>query len=153
MGPGLRVYACIAPSGDVPLNNKATDIRAALPPHPAMIWDLLIRISGWGLFMLLIAAYVTGEEFQHTHLLIGYAIAVLVVASIFWMLIRPHSARFPGFALSPRTITALLQNVSSTAQPHATRMPTLGVAFICVILTVLALCAVIIMLITHTLWV
>ena len=59
------------------------DIRAEMPMRPDMIWDLLIRLSGVALFVLLVVAYSTGEEFPHTHVMIGYAIATLLVVGIF----------------------------------------------------------------------
>ena len=70
------------------------DIRAEMPVRPDMIWDWLIRLSGIALVVLLVVAYSTGEEFQHTHVMIGYAIAVVVVAGTFWEIVRPHHARF-----------------------------------------------------------
>jgi hypothetical protein len=59
------------------------DIGAEMPVRPDMIWDLLIRLSGVALFVLLVVAYSTGEEFPHTHVMIGYAIATLLVVGIF----------------------------------------------------------------------
>jgi cytochrome b len=119
------------------------DIRAEMPVRPDMIWDLLIRLSGIALFVLLVVAYSTGEEFPHTHVMIGYAIATLVAAGIFWAVVRPHHAQFPPTVYSPRGIKVLFQN--------ADRVPkTLASVFL--ILAALPLCALILMLLTHTLW-
>ena len=119
------------------------DIRAETPVRPDMIWDLLIRLSGIALLVLLVIAYSTGEEFPHTHVMIGYAIAALVAVGIFWAVIRPHHVQFPPTVYSPRGIKALFQN--------ADRVPkTLASMFL--ILAALPLCALILMLLTHTLW-
>jgi cytochrome b len=119
------------------------DIRAEMPVRPDMIWDLLIRLSGIALFVLLIVAYSTGEEFPHTHMMIGYAIAALAAAGIFWAIVRPHHARFPPTVYSPRGIKALFQNTD--------RIPkTLASMFL--ILAAIPLCALILMLLTHTVW-
>ena len=119
------------------------DIRAEMPVRPDMIWDLLIRISGVALFILLIAAYSTGEEFPHTHTMIGYAIATLLAAGIFWAVVRPHHAQFPPTVYSLRGVKVLFQN--------AGRVPkTLASVFL--IMAALPLCALILMLLTHTLW-
>jgi len=119
------------------------DTRAEMPARPDMIWDMLIRLSGIALFALLVIAYSTGEEYPHTHMMLGYAIAALVAVSIFWAVVRPHHAQFPPTAYSPRGIKALLQN--------ADRVPkTLVSAFL--ILAALPLCALILMMLTHTLW-
>jgi cytochrome b len=119
------------------------DIRAGMPMRPDMIWDLLIRLSGIALFVLLVVAYSTGEEFPHTHVMIGYAIATLAAATIFWAIVRPHGARFPSTVYSPREIKAQFQN--------ADRIPkTLASVFL--ILAALPLSALILMLLTHMLW-
>jgi cytochrome b len=119
------------------------DVRAETPVRPDMIWDLLIRLSGIALFILLVIAYSTGEEYPHTHVMIGYAIAALVVFGIFWAVVRPHHAQFPPTVYSPRGIMALFEN--------AERVPkTLASVFL--ILAALPLCALILMLMTHTLW-
>ncbi len=119
------------------------DTRADMPARPEMIWDLLIRLSGIALLILLVVAYSTGEEFPHTHVMIGYAIAILVAAGIFWAIVRPRHVRFPSTVYSPGGIKALFQN--------ADRVPrTLASVFL--ILAALPLCALILMLLTHTLW-
>jgi cytochrome b len=118
------------------------DIRADMPVRPEMIWDLLIRLSGIALLVLLVVAYSTGEEFPHTHVMIGYAIATLIVVGIFWQVVRPHHDRFPPIVYSPRGIMAQFQN--------ADRVPrTLVSVFL--ILAALPLCTLILMLLTHTL--
>jgi cytochrome b len=62
------------------------EIRAEPLLRSEMLWDLLIRLSGIALLVLLVIAYSTGEEYPHSHVMIGYAIATLVVAGIFWMM-------------------------------------------------------------------
>ncbi len=119
------------------------DIRAEMPLRPDMIWDLLIRLSGIALLILLVVAYSTGEEFPHTHVMIGYAIATLVAAAIFWTIVRPRHARFPQSVYSPRGIRAQFENADTVPR-------TLVSVFL--ILAALPLCALILMLLTHTLW-
>ncbi len=119
------------------------DIRAETPVRPEMIWDLLIRLSGIALLVLLVIAYSTGEEYPHTHVMIGYAIAALVAVGIFWAVIRPRHVQFPPTIYSPREIMALFQN--------ADRVPRMLVSMF-LILAALPLCALILMLLTHTLW-
>ena len=94
------------------------DIRAEMPMRPDMMWDLLIRLSGIALMILLIAAYSTGEEFPHTHVMIGYAIATVLAAGIFWAIVRPHHDRFPSIVYRPRGIKAQLQKADKV--PRAT---------------------------------
>src|SRR5579864_4270680 len=95
------------------------DIKAEIPVRPDMIWDLLIRISGIALFVLLVVAYSTGEEFPHTHVMIGYAIAALVAVGVVWEIVRPHYARFPPTIYSPRAIVSQFQNADTVARTLA----------------------------------
>jgi cytochrome b len=90
-----------------------------------------------------VVAYSTGDEFQETHMMIGYAIAALVVAGIFWVIVRPHHDRFPAVIYSPYEIKAQFQN--------ANRVPK-TLAFVFLILAALPFCALLLMLLTHTLW-
>jgi cytochrome b len=122
---------------------RMKDIEAEMPLRPDMIWDLLIRLSGVALFVLLVVAYSTGEEFPHTHVMIGYAIATLVVVGIFWAIVRPHHDRFPPIIYGPHDIKAQLQNADTVPK-------TLASVFL--ILAALPFCALILMLVTHTVW-
>ena len=93
--------------------------------------------------MLLIIAYATGEEYPHTHRMIGYGIAVLLAVSIFWMAVRPHDGRLPPISYTPRLITAQLR--------HADGLPKTLVSLF-LILAALPLCALIMTFATHTIW-
>jgi cytochrome b len=138
-GPMAEAYGWLPPAARAVMK----DIRAEAPVRPEMIWNLLIRLSGIALFVLLVVAYSTGEEFPHTHVMIGYAIAALVAAGIFWAIVTPHEARFPPTVYSPRGIKTLLRNADRISR-------TLVSVFS--ILVALPLCALMLMLLTHTLW-
>lgn len=119
------------------------DIKAEMPVRPDMIWDLLIRTSGIALFVLLIVAYSTGDEFPHTHVMIGYAIAAVFVFAIFWEMIRAHDDRLPPIVYSLRGIKTLFQNAGMISRALASLFS---------ILVALPLCALVLMLLTHTVW-
>ncbi|MFY9951632.1 hypothetical protein [Bradyrhizobium sp.] len=120
------------------------EVRTQVPPRSDMIWDLLIQLSGIALLFLLVVAYATGEEFPDTHDMIGYAIAALLAVSFFWAIVRPkHHVQFLPTVYSPRGMKALFQN--------ADRVPkTLASAFL--ILAAVPLCALVLVMFTHTLW-
>ena len=65
----------------------------------ANVWDVLFRVAALCLGVLLVLAYVTGEEFQHTHVLIGYGLAAVVITTIYWELVRPPQAPLPWLDL------------------------------------------------------
>lgn len=119
------------------------DTGAEMPGRPDAIWDRLIRLSGVALVVLLIVAYSTGDEFQETHMMIGYGIAVVVVAELVWEIVRPHYTRFVSTLHISRGIAAQFQTADSLPR-------TLASVFL--ILAALPFCAFMLMLATHTVW-
>jgi hypothetical protein len=59
------------------------------------------------LIALLVLAYATGEEFQHTYMLIAWGGAAVLVTALYWELVRPHSARFADQLFGRRFIQAM----------------------------------------------
>lgn len=119
-----------------------TDVRVKPPAHSGAVWDLLIQFSGMALFVLLILAYATGEEYPHTHAMIGYAIAILVIANLFWLALAPRDRTLPA-PYTPGAIEAHFQNAGGLART---------LAWLIAMLAALPLCALLIMLLTHALW-
>jgi cytochrome b561 len=106
-------------------------------------WDLLIQFFAIALFVALALAYSTGEEYPHTHATIGYAIAVLLAVSLFWLVVRLSDGHAPPKWYSPRAIKLGLQDAGGLAKTFA---------YLFAILAALPLCALLIMLVTHSVW-
>lgn len=53
----------------------------------------IMRVAAWIVAVLLVVAYLTGEEIQHTHVLLGYGLAAVPVAGVVWELLAPHARR------------------------------------------------------------
>jgi cytochrome b len=119
------------------------DTTTEIPKRSDVTWDFLIRLSGFVLFVLLIVAYSTGEEFPHTHSMIGYAIAALFAVGMFWAIVRPRTDRVPPTAYSPRGIMAQFKKADGTPKALASLFLTLAA---------LPVCALILMVLTHTVW-
>jgi hypothetical protein len=90
---------------------------------------------------LLVVAYATCEEFEHTYTLIGCAIAALIVTSLYWELVRPHSLHLRGAHAPP----ALRGSLTLDA-------PAFVAIAVLVLTAVLAAVALILMAATHHLW-
>ena len=119
------------------------DIRVEMPVRTDITWDLLIWLSGLILFVLLVIAYSTGEEYPHTHVVIGYAIFAVVGAGIVWGIVRPHHIRYPPIVYGPRELKTLFHD--------AGRIPK-ALAFAFLVMAALPLCAIFLMWLTHMLW-
>ncbi len=94
------------------------------------------------LFIVLALAYFTGEEFPHTHAMIGYAIAALLVAGLYWELVRARHDR------SGYSIRRLFQTRWDVSQLG----PASVVFAILFVLAILALVTLLLIGTTHTFW-
>jgi cytochrome b len=74
----------------------------------------LVRAGALILVLLLALAYLTGEEFQHTHALLGFGVAAVILAWLGWELIRPHELRSVGFASAISAAKSWLRNRTAT---------------------------------------
>jgi hypothetical protein len=104
------------------------------------VWGLLIQLSGMALLVLLVVAYATGEEYPHTYEMIGYAIAILVTADLLWFALVHRDRPAP---FTPSAIKMQFRNAGGLAKT---------LALLIALLAALPLCALMVMLLTHTLW-
>ncbi len=75
--------------------------------------------------------------------MIGYAIAVLLATSLFWLLVKLNDGHTPPMWYSPGAIKASLQDANRLGKT---------LAYLFVILAALPLCALLIMLVTYSVW-
>ncbi len=62
------------------------------------VWDLFIRVFHWTLVLGFATAFVSGEVHASTiHVLVGYALCVLLVARVYWGFKGGEYARFRSF--------------------------------------------------------
>jgi len=115
----------------------------------ANVWDVLFRVAALCLGILLVVAYVTGEEFEHTHVLIGYGLAAVVIATIYWELVRPQHARFHGSIFSTRTLATVFRTALAPPRKGPAAFAAMGVL---VLLAILALVTLVVIALTHALW-
>jgi cytochrome b len=90
----------------------------AAPPPTVKVWDGFVRLFHWSLAALVLAAFLTGEESEKTHVAIGYAIAGLVAARILWGFVGPPPARFANFVKSPAESLTYFFNALSGKAPR-----------------------------------
>lgn len=118
-------------------------IKTEMPRPPIMIWDVLIQISGIALLALLFIAYFTGEEYPHTHVLLGYALAGLFAVYVFWTVVRPRLAPLPQNFYSLGEFKEQFQNAGILPRT---------IAALFLLMAALPLFALLLMLLTHTIW-
>lgn len=97
---GIREAAETAGSVKLP----ATPATRREQQPMVQVWDPLVRVFHWGLVVLFIVAYASGEEADTMHLVAGYAIVALLLLRVIWGFIGAPYARFNDFVRSPREV-------------------------------------------------
>ena len=117
-------------------------------PQSKSLWDFEIRASAVFLVLLLVVAYVTGEETQHTHAVLGYALAGLVITQIWWELFRPHASRYVDSVFHPKRVAALFKRVSSDLAHGKIAAGTFVLA-VAMVIAIISIFALVLVFLTH----
>jgi len=73
--------------------------------HPQMVWSLFVRVFHWSLVLLFVLAYITATNgYGDWHMMIGYAVTVLLLARIVYGFLSTGYGRFSRFIYSPKAI-------------------------------------------------
>lgn len=134
--------------GDADMEKTGINVERGLGTKIETLWDFEIRVSAVCLFLLLVVAYVTGEEFQHTHQAIGYSIAALIITQLLWELLRPHSTRYLDSIFHPPGVRVLFQYASRDLA-HSNISSGFFVLVIATVIAVIALAALVLVFFTH----
>ena len=102
------------------------------------VWDPLVRVFHWSLVAGIAAAWLTADEWDRAHELIGYAIAALIAVRLVWGFIGTEYARFSQFVKGPRETLAYLGRIlRGRAERHIGHNPA-GAAMIVALLTTIS---------------
>jgi cytochrome b len=128
---------------------KPSDIEIhALEQGIGALWDFMIRVSGVCLFLLLIVAYATGEEIQHTHGIIGYALVALIIVALWWEIFRSHESRYLDSIFHPPSIRRVFRAAGNAIQSNKATAG-LFVMTVVVIVGLMGTVALLLMFLTH----
>lgn len=82
--------------------------RASLPPkgqataaEPPALWDPLVRISHWGIALVVLSNYALNKEGGWTHIMLGWVGLSLLLLRLIWGVVGSREARFSSFPLDP----------------------------------------------------
>jgi hypothetical protein len=113
--------------------------------------DALVRAGGVLLLALLVMAYATGEEFQHTHMLLAWSGAAVVVTALYWELVRPHTARFADQLFGRRFIQATRIGLKGGHLEGSSGPVLIGITLL-TLMAITGFAAVVLLALTHALW-
>ena len=103
-------------------------LPAAAGSRMVKVWDPFVRLFHWTLVLLFAAAYLTGDELDRAHELLGYAIIALLVMRIVWGFVGSEHARFRDFVQAPTTVLAYARDtIAGKARRYLGHNPLGGV--------------------------
>lgn len=103
------------------MTDRAQQGGAVAPPDP---WDLLVRITHWGIALGVLANGLINEDGGIAHVLIGWGLLALLIVRLLWGLAGPPEARFSAFPPDPRAaLSHLAALVRGKAREHRSHNP------------------------------
>lgn len=107
------------------------------------VWDRFVRLSHWGLGLLVLGSFLTSEVDRLTpiHVRLGLAVLAVVAARIAYGFLGSAPARFAAFVKRPREVVAYARALASGGRPplHLSHNP-LGGVMVVALLGVLLAC-------------
>ena len=92
------------------------------------LWDPFVRLFHWTLVLLFAGAWLTGDEFDRVHEVLGYAIVALLLVRIVWGFVGSEHARFRDFVQAPSTVPAYARDtLAGKARRYSGHNPLGGV--------------------------
>jgi len=118
-----------------------------------LVWDPLVRLFHWGLVAAFAAAWVTGDDWERPHEIIGYGIVGLLVVRVAWGLIGTRHARLADFVRGPSAVIGYLKEITaSRATRYIGHNPAGGAMVIAMFVVLALLCGTGLMLTTNAYW-
>ncbi len=114
-GGWQREFACLSTLG-WRMQQTNTDRIENHESATVTVWDRFVRVFHWGTVLGFATAFVSGEIHASTiHVLVGYALCVLLAARVYWGFKGSEYARFRSFMFS---LSEALAYARSILQGH-----------------------------------
>ena len=84
------------------------------------VWDIFVRTFHWTLAGSVIGLYLSGDDFESVHIILGYFVICLVLLRIIWGFIGTKHARFHDFLYRPGKIYYYLKSLINGNPTHYT---------------------------------
>lgn len=103
------------------------------------VWDLFVRLSHWGLGLLVLGSFLTSEvdRLLPVHVRLGLAVLAVVAARVAYGFLGSAPARFRAFVKRPREVIAYARALVSGGRPplHLSHNPLGGMMVIALLVT------------------
>jgi len=109
------------------------------PKSTVKVWDPVVRIFHWSLVGAFAVAWLTGDELERVHEIVGYVILGLVAVRLVWGVIGPRYARFTQFVPGLSGLTGYISDIRKGREHrHLGHNPAGGAMVVALILALLA---------------
>lgn len=130
-----------------------TGAGRATRPAEVRVWDPLVRIFHWSLVAAFVASWVSAEDSERLHVLIGYGVVGLVAFRLAWGVVGPRHARFADFVYRPSRVLAYLRDTAALrARRYIGHNPAGGAMVVALLATLAVVCATGYMMTTNAFW-
>jgi cytochrome b len=103
------------------------------------VWDLFIRLFHWALVAGFATAYISGELYaSEIHVLVGYALCILLIARIYWGFRGSRFARFRSFFFPASETLAYVRTMLTGHPKHYLGHNPAGALMVFTLLCILA---------------
>lgn len=110
-------------------------------PRYVTVWDPLVRIFHWSLVVGFAVAYLTGDEWDFAHEIVGYIVTTLIVIRVLWGFFGTRHARFRDFVSRPETTLAFVRDsLRFRAKRYLGHNPAGGAMVVALITVITGLC-------------
>ena len=82
------------------------------------VWDIFVRTFHWTLVGSMIGLYLTGDDLERVHTILGYFVICFVFLRIIWGFIGTKHARFNDFLYRPSKIYYYLKSLINGSPTH-----------------------------------
>jgi cytochrome b len=82
------------------------------------VWDIFVRTFHWTLVGSMIGLYLSGDDFESVHTILGYFVICLVLLRIIWGFIGAKHARFHDFLYRPSKTYHYLKSLINGNPTH-----------------------------------
>ncbi|PYF09747.1 cytochrome b [Rhodobacter viridis] len=98
-----------------------TDMTDSPATSRPMIWDPLVRVFHWALFLCVVSAWLLGEfgpDIMTLHFWIGYAVGGLLLIRLLWGFVGTRTARFANFVTGPGAVLRYAMTLPARKPSH-----------------------------------
>ncbi len=106
------------------------------------VWDISIRLFHWSLVIAFALAWISAEEWEQFHEIVGYTMGGLIAFRIVWGIIGTSHARFCDFIYRPSVIVGYVRDsFALRAKRYIGHNPAGGAMVIALLLSIIAVAA------------